>query len=462
MRGKAIQRLVSQSLWRARASLGLASFGVAVGIGALSFFLALSAGLTETVGQIFPMERLKVVSGGGGGGALSLLGGGGSSTMSDEELERIRSIKGVDDAQPRMRFAFPVKAWGGEELLQSTGYTELIGDGVPAELVDDLSDPSAFADLTKSSSNRPCKGTDDSSCPRGEYCDTGGDSPTCHKNIPALISPFILEVYNDYLAPGGGLPRMSRWMVDRVRGLKFNMRLGRSYMGRADCGGRQPCEPRDVTMRLTGMSRHAVDLGITVPIEYVRRWNEEYAGVGEGSRYASFSVRTENDRNVTPVVAELRRLGYDIPSNRAQQAGLTITIITALLALTSGLIIFVAAVNIAHTFFSLVHERRQEIGLYRALGATRGDVRTIILTEAAVVGLVAGVVGLAMSFAATWGCDWAWDTYVPNFPFKPESLFTFTAGQIGLAIGFAVLCCLAGAYLPARRAARLDPARTLT
>jgi hypothetical protein len=438
----------------------LAAFGVAVGVGALAFFLALSEGMRVAVGSIFPTERLEVIQGGGGDGALSLLGGA-SPVLQARDLERIRAIKGVADAQPRMRFAFPVKAWGGEEILKGTRYTELIGDGIPASLADDVPDDAGFGDLTAQSSGRPCA-DDGSLCPQGEYCDSGGGTPQCRKAVPALVSPFLMELYNNYLAPGGGLPRLSRWMVDRVRGLTFRVRLGESYVGRADCGGRRPCEPRTVTMRLAGLSRHAVELGVTVPLAYVRRWNEEYGNEGDGTRYSSVAIRATTEGQITSLVAELRRLGYEVPSSRAQQAGLTITIITALLALTSGLIILVAAVNTAHTFFSLVHERQGEIGLYRALGATRGDVRSIILAEAAVVGGGAGGVGVALAIAAGRGCDLLWNEYVPNFPFKPESLFDFAPSLLALALFFAVLCCVVGAYLPARRAARLDPARSLS
>lgn len=459
MRAGALGRLVRQSLWRARVNLGLAAFGVTVGIAAFAFFLALSGGMREAVSAIFPTDRLQVVAGSGGGGALSLLGGR-SPALDDEDLERIRGIEGVADAQPRLRFGFPVKAWGGEEILQGTRYTELIGDGVPRELVSDLPEDTEFGDLTESSTKRRCE--DDGDCPRGEYCDTGGEQPQCHKQIPALISPFLMEIYNNYLAPGGGLPQVNRWMVDRVRGLSFNVQLGQSYVGRATCGGRQPCEPRVVKMRLAGMSRHAVDLGITVPIDYVRRWNREYGDEGAASQYASIAIQPVRDGAITSIVADLRRLGYEVPPNRAQQAGLTITIITALLALTSGLIILVAAVNIAHTFFTLVHERRAEIGLYRALGASRGDVRNILLAEAAVVGVAAGCAGILLAWAAALLCDWAWVEHIPSFPFKPESLFVFSLPLVAGAMSFAVGCCLVGAYLPARRAARLDPATSLS
>jgi hypothetical protein len=458
MRTSSLGRLVFQSIWRSRGSLMLAAFGVAVGIAAFAFFLSLRGGLLVAVGQIFPTERLEVVAGSSGGSALSFLGGA-APALDDEDLERIKRIDGVADAQPRLRFGFPVKAWGGEEILAGTRYTELIGDGVPAALVTDLPESAEFADVSKTSSNRPC--TNDTSCPRGEYCDAGGDEPRCQKTIPALISPFLLEVYNNYLAPGGGLPQLNRWIFDRARGLTFHVRLGESYLGRATCGGRADCRPRDVTMRLAGMSRDAVELGVTVPIEYVRRWNQEY-GDGEAAQsYASIAVSAENDAGVTSVVARLRREGFEVPASRAQQAGLTITIITAILTLTAVLIILVAAVNIAHTFFTLVHERRQEIGLYRALGASRADVRNILLVEAAVVGFASGVAGLLLAVGATLICDWAWDEQVPTFPYKPETLFAFSPMLVLASVGFAVLCCLVGAYLPARRAARLDPARTL-
>jgi putative ABC transport system permease protein len=462
VRAGALGYLVRQSLWRARVSLALAAFGVAVGIAALSFFMSLSEGMHRAIGQLFPAERLEIVAGSSGGGALGILGGGAAPNLSEEDLAKIRGLETVTDVQPRMRIGFPIKAWGGEELLKSTGRSEIIGDGIPAALVDDLSDDTAFDDLVERSSKRSCDPSAADPCPRGEYCDSGGDEPQCHLYIPALVSPFLLELYNDYLAPGGGLPRVSRWMVDRVRGLSFRVRLGESYMGRANCVGEDTCQPRTVVMRLSGMSRHAVELGITVPIEYVQRWNREYIGEGADHRYASLSVKTRRETDVTAVVAEARRLGYEIPSNRAQQAGLTITIITALLALTSGLIVFVAAVNIAHTFFTLVHERRQEIGLYRALGATRSDVRNIIIAEAAMVGAAAGAAGLGMAVIATRVSNWAWNEYVPNFPFKPETLFHFTPSLVAIAMGFAVVGCLAGAYLPARRAARLDPARALS
>src|SRR5690242_14962178 len=121
-----------------------------------------------------------------------------------------------------------------------------------------------------------------------------------------------------------------------------------------------------------------------------------------------------------------------------------------------------SAVNIAHTFFMLISDRKREIGILRAVGATKADVRRIILGEAAAVGAVAGALGIAIGVLASLVIDFLSRRFVPDFPFKPDSYFLFTPTLLGGALVFAVLFCVLGAYLPARRAAELQPAQALT
>ena len=108
-------------------------------------------------------------------------------------------------------------------------------------------------------------------------------------------------------------------------------------------------------------------------------------------------------------------------------------------ALISVMIILIAAINIAHTFMMLISERRWEIGVLRAVGATRGHIRTVILGEAGVVGLVSGGLGLGLAYAAAQACDWYSANRIPDFPFKPETYFAFTPELVGASVGFAVL-----------------------
>ncbi|HEY0138147.1 MAG TPA: ABC transporter permease, partial [Nannocystis sp.] len=92
----------------------------------------------------------------------------------------------------------------------------------------------------------------------------------------------------------------------------------------------------------------------------------------------------------------------------------------------------------------------------------RGDIRLIILGEASCVGLAAGTVGVLLAYAASLGFDAVSASYVPDFPYKPTTYFVFSADLVALALAFAAGFCVLGAYLPARRASRMDPAAVLT
>lgn len=112
--------------------------------------------------------------------------------------------------------------------------------------------------------------------------------------------------------------------------------------------------------------------------------------------------------------------------------------------------LLVGAVGVANIMIISVLERRSEIGLRRALGATQRHIRTHFLAEAVLLGLMGGAVGVAMGVAATVGYAHAkhWETVVP---------FEAWAGGIGAAVAIGAI---AGLY-PAIRAARLSPTQAL-
>jgi ABC-type antimicrobial peptide transport system permease subunit len=109
----------------------------------------------------------------------------------------------------------------------------------------------------------------------------------------------------------------------------------------------------------------------------------------------------------------------------------------------------------------MVSERRRELGLLRAVGASRLDVWKIVVGEAAVIGLVAGAIGVGVALLVARAIDSISASRLPDYPFKPHTYFAFTPGLVVLALGFAVLFCVVGAALPARRAARQNPATAL-
>ena len=112
--------------------------------------------------------------------------------------------------------------------------------------------------------------------------------------------------------------------------------------------------------------------------------------------------------------------------------------------------LLVGAVGVANIMIISVLERRSEIGLRRALGATRGHIRTQFLSEAILLGLLGGTAGVALGTAATavYAHVKHWATIVPTEAW---------AGGITASL---IIGAAAG-LIPALRAARLSPTQAL-
>jgi putative ABC transport system permease protein len=112
--------------------------------------------------------------------------------------------------------------------------------------------------------------------------------------------------------------------------------------------------------------------------------------------------------------------------------------------------LLVGAVGVANIMVISVLERRSEIGLRRALGATKGHIRTQFLSEAILLALAGGAAGVAAGTLATaiYAHTKGWATVIP-----PQAW----AGGLAAAI---LIGALAG-LLPALRAARLSPTQAL-
>ena len=112
--------------------------------------------------------------------------------------------------------------------------------------------------------------------------------------------------------------------------------------------------------------------------------------------------------------------------------------------------LLVGAVGVANIMIISVLERRSEIGLRRALGATRGHIRTQFLSEAVLLGLLGGAVGVALGVASTvvYAHTQGWSTVIP---------IEAWAGGIAASV---IIGAVAG-LIPALRAARLSPTQAL-
>jgi hypothetical protein len=434
-------------------------FGVVTGICVFAFFLALGSGVRDVMlGEVFPIDKLEVVPGSGGLAALGLLapGGGERRTIPEDRVDRVRTIPGVEAVFPRMRLDFPAKAWGGEKVFGEQLWTEVVADGIPAELVrDELGSDTLFRDMKGEDSNEPCRRDDE--CPAGEYCAEQPEGPrACAHPVPFLVSRYLIELYNGTLVSSHDLPRLPEWVLRKGRGLELEMGIGRSSLGTAPQG-----RPRTVRIVFAGVSDQAIDIGITVPLAYARRWNEEFVGTEASRGYSSLTVVVTHKDMVTPVVERLKRMGLAIQSKGAEQVGLMITLFESTFTVIAVLILVISAFNISHAFFLVARERRREIGIMRAVGATRGDILGSFLIEGGILGVAGSLLGLLTALLLALVGNWVAAHFLPEFPFKPDDFFRFSPRLVLVSLALGTLSCLAGAALPAHRASRQDPSLAL-
>ena len=124
--------------------------------------------------------------------------------------------------------------------------------------------------------------------------------------------------------------------------------------------------------------------------------------------------------------------------------------------LIRGVVMVVVALGIASVLVVSVVQKRREIGILRAMGATRGQVLRIFLLQGAIVGALGSVLGVLLAV----GLISAFTTLVRGVDGLPLFSIALSAGLARQIAGIATLCGVIAAVAPARRAANLDPAQS--
>ncbi|MBA3462936.1 MAG: hypothetical protein H0T46_23475, partial [Deltaproteobacteria bacterium] len=205
------------------------------------------------------------------------------------------------------------------------------------------------------------------------YCDD--QERTCKHRVPVVLSSTVVELYNNQFAKSHGMPMADENLVNFLiqnRGLsamRFSIGLGNTTI--AGTSTMTKVKPRRVEAFIVGVSSRAMQVGVTMPIQYITRWNREYMGEEAAGAYSSIIVRLKD-----PAV------GLRLEDNLGERFATVIFVIRLLFLIISIAILVIAIINIGHNFFIQVSERRREIGIMRAVGATESDVMLIVLGEA--------------------------------------------------------------------------------
>jgi putative ABC transport system permease protein len=179
--------------------------------------------------------------------------------------------------------------------------------------------------------------------------------------------------------------------------------------------------------------------------------------------YSSISVRVKNPAQVQPIEDAIKKMGFTTFSILDASRGLRqfFAVLYAFLGIFGSLALIVASVGIVNTLVMAILERRREIGIMKAIGASDGDVKKLFFAEAGAMGILGGLVGVALGWAIGQVINFGTNVYLRRQSLPPEHFWAVPWWLVALAIGFSFVVSLVSGLYPAGRAAHLDPVQAL-
>ncbi|HEY2131308.1 MAG TPA: FtsX-like permease family protein [Streptosporangiaceae bacterium] len=176
---------------------------------------------------------------------------------------------------------------------------------------------------------------------------------------------------------------------------------------------------------------------------------EEFVKLAPGVSMAAGRHAIDNVLAAYPNATLMNETQYK--AQQAQQVSQLLNLVYGLLALA----VIIALIGIANTLALSIYERTRELGLLRAVGMTRGQLRSVVRQESLVISLFGTVEGLVLGMLLGWAIVTAMHAQGITqlvFPVVPLLILAVAAGLAGLVAAIA----------PSRRAARLDVLRAVT
>jgi putative ABC transport system permease protein len=179
--------------------------------------------------------------------------------------------------------------------------------------------------------------------------------------------------------------------------------------------------------------------------------------------YTTVSVRVKDPAKIQVVEDAVKKMGFNTFSMLDATRSLRrfFAVLDVFLGIFGSLALAVASIGIINTLVMAILERRREIGIMKAIGASDIDVKKLFFAEAGVMGLLGGALGVALGWTIGRLINLGTNVYLRSQDLTPEQIWLVPWWLVGFAILFAIVVSLLSGLYPAARAARLDPVQAL-
>ncbi len=205
--------------------------------------------------------------------------------------------------------------------------------------------------------------------------------------------------------------------------------------------------------------KFAQDLHVMVPSDL----RENTRSFSSQPTYLTLTVTVSNPSRVQDVQEAIRKMGFNTFSifDATRSLRRFFSILDLFLGIFGSLALAVASIGIVNTLVMAILERRREIGIMKALGASDIDVKKLFFAEAGAMGFLGGALGVGLGWFLGRVINAGTNVFLKHQDLPPENVWIVPLWLVGGAIVFAVIMSLLAGIYPASRAAKLDPVQAL-
>jgi putative ABC transport system permease protein len=456
MKTRDLTELAFRNLREAILRNSLTTLGVAVGVASLVAMLSLGVGLQTLASQrlnksglfdaVFVTSKrgMRGMNGDGPRTAAKTATPEDAKTLDEPARQRFEKLPNVTEVYPQVRFLTEVRFNGASYSTNALGLPESSRasgtfDGITGKA---FSSPTAEeavlqADFAKELSPQPATLVGKEITLRyAQRHQTSSAEVADEKDIDKQMDDMM----------SGGISIISRDKKLRIAGIIDSD----PSAGIGGFGGGRVFIPLRVAEELHAAQPNDVQ-------EFVR------AGGSGKPTFMALTVRVKSPKDVLKVEEAIKKMGFNTFSllDVTHSLRLVFTVFDLFLGLFGSLALTVASLGIINTLVMAILERRREIGVLKALGATDRDIRSLFFAEAGAMGLLGGISGVALGWLIGAALTWGTTFYLRRQDLLGVKISYVPWWLAAGAIAFAVIVSLLAGLYPAGRAARLNPVEAL-
>ena len=176
-------------------------------------------------------------------------------------------------------------------------------------------------------------------------------------------------------------------------------------------------------------------------------------------QYSETKVKVKQSQDLETIRTQIISQGFQVSSltDTIDQAKKIFDWVRIGLGFLGAIALFVAAVGMLNTMVVTLLERTQEIGIMRAIGASRRNIKYLFILEATIMGFLGGLSGIVIGFLGGTLFNWFLNIIAVGFGGKAVQIFAYPIWFMATIIIVSTILGFVSGFFPARKAAKLDP-----